>query len=855
MKVNANYMRETQLSSGLGRNAMFVILVFVTALGLYGCSGMSGSDTRGADELEGIEYADADAVDEGMGAEQQLPEAAVQQLAEVSERGLGMQLVSSDTYDKLVIETTEPTLEYEASRLVEPERLVLDIMTTQSGFNKNFDAMTPFLNRVRVGSHTGKSRIVLDMVEPAAIEGSEQLPEPIAHRVDVVEGKLVVTLSKEANMEMALTQPLPGVGIQEPALDDTQVAALNEQADVTEQELVESESDVVIDEPAVEETATEQMTPTLVGLSLEKSDSGENVVVAQMNSAGFYTFEKTAPSEYVLTLEDTEITPDTAKSLLAPKGSGMIRSVRTVRNGTDVQLRIFANPETLLKVKPNGAKLVVATYNDEAIGKNGRAQADVEEAAAEGEAEADAEGDDAEVAEGEDEIGDILGDFQRYTGRLISLDLQDTDIDNALRIIAEVSNLNIIASDDVTGKVTLRLIDVPWDQALDVILKTNGLDKVQEGNVIRIAPVEKLRAERELLRQAEQAKEELEPLQVQYIRVSYAKASALQPLVETVLTERGTVAYDERTNQLIVKDIRRGIQNVSRLVTKLDLRTPQVLIETQIIEAQRNFVRDLGSELGFVYLRSPATGNPTGFNFPNSIEIGGTAEAVGEDGSQSVAPGFSFFPAGNPSSAVSMLFGSADGTKQLDIRLSQAERDGRVKVISRPSVAVTNNSPAVIKSVEKLRIKLPQGGVSVATGQGAQAQGTSAVATEIVEIGIVLNVTAQASPDYYVLLDIDAKSSSLGNPDRGVDDIPPEIERSATSSVLVSSGQTFAMGGIYRIEESDAVEGVPFIKDVPVFGHFFRSTNVTDGDEELIFFLTPRIIEGSFDDATMKEVS
>ena len=193
--------------------------------------------------------------------------------------------------------------------------------------------------------------------------------------------------------------------------------------------------------------------------------------------------------------------------------------------------------------------------------------------------------DDAEVLLSDEELGDYFDADQKYSGRLISLDLQDTEIDNALRIIAEVSNLNIIASDEVTGKVTLRLIDVPWDQALDVILKTNGLDKVQEGNVVRIAPVEKLRAEREALKQAQQAEEELEPLKVQYIRVSYAKAADLTPLVESVLTERGIVAYDERSNQLIVKDIGKGLGNVTKLVEKLDLRTPQVLIETQIVEA------------------------------------------------------------------------------------------------------------------------------------------------------------------------------------------------------------------------------------------------------------------------------
>src|SRR5262249_46741754 len=153
-----------------------------------------------------------------------------------------------------------------------------------------------------------------------------------------------------------------------------------------------------------------------------------------------------------------------------------------------------------------------------------------------------------------------------------------------LRIIAEVSNLNIIASDDVTGKVTLRLIDVPWDQALDVILKTNGLDEVTEGNVIRIAPIDKLRQEREALRESEKAKQLLERLTVEYIRVSYARANELKEQVEGVLSERGSISVDERTNQLIIKDVADGHTAARELLKRLDLRTPQVLLETQIVE-------------------------------------------------------------------------------------------------------------------------------------------------------------------------------------------------------------------------------------------------------------------------------
>lgn len=586
--------------------------------------------------------------------------------------------------------------------------------------------------------------------------------------------------------------------------------------------------------------------PKVLGLSIETVAPGANMVVADMERPGFFALKKTAPSEYVLTIEGAQIAPAANTGLVAPASSGLIRSVRPVAQGNDVLLRIFAAPGSTLTARQQSNKIIVsaANVNDSDM----RAQPAIESEAAAKPAETSTEVAKTAATDStglDSEVASLLDETPKYTGRLISLDLQDTDIDNALRIIAEVSNLNIIASEDVTGKVTLRLIDVPWDQALDVILKTNGLDKVQEGNVIRIAPVEKLRQEREALKQAQQAEEELEPLSVRYLRVSYAKASELKPLIDSVLSERGSVTYDERTNQLIVKDIRKGVRNVAELVAKLDLRTPQVLLETQIVEASRSLLRELGSQLGFQYLRTPETGNATGYNFPNSVEIGGTG--LGSGGTASAFPAAIGATAG---SAVNFLFGSADGTKSLETTISALEQEGRVRIVSRPAVATTNNKQAVIKSVEKIRVKTPSGGSTIQVGSGSNAGAGSGVATETIEVGITLTVTPQASPDYYVLLDVDAKSSTFGS--QTVDGIPSEIERSANSTVLVSSGQTFAMGGIYKLTDRDSVDGVPFLKDVPFVGHLFRRTTIRKTDEELIFFITPRIVEGSFDDAAMK---
>jgi len=211
-----------------------------------------------------------------------------------------------------------------------------------------------------------------------------------------------------------------------------------------------------------------------------------------------------------------------------------------------------------------------------------------------------------------------------YSGERISLDFKDADIQNVLRVLADASQLNIIATDDVKGKVTLHLSDVPWDQALDLVLRTNRLEATYEGNVVRVSTVERLKEEREALRAAEEAQRELEPLRVAYQRVSYARADeALIDKVKGVLTDRGSVTFDDRTNTIVIRDIQRGISDAQQLIRELDVQSPQVLIEANIVEATEDFARGLGVQWGYRYSGGPQTGTPTGANFPGSIGIGG----------------------------------------------------------------------------------------------------------------------------------------------------------------------------------------------------------------------------------------
>lgn len=578
-----------------------------------------------------------------------------------------------------------------------------------------------------------------------------------------------------------------------------------------------------------EEKTSDQL--TLESLTLNQTAEATGQVAIALSTESAFELRQTAATEYCIIIPGAVAAQVAKIPQVAPPGTTGIRSARAVQEDNMVMVRMFVDGGVSLKAEPRGNHIVIQPVADLAGARAQMAEDDMEE-----EDEEDVMDDERVLEETarQNPTGIQSADGSKtYTGRLISLDLQDTDIDNALRIIAEVSNLNIIASDDVTGKVTLRLIDVPWDQALDVILKTNGLDQVTEGNVIRIAPVDKLRQEREALLDAKRAAQNLEDLRVSYVRVSYANVADMQAQVESVLSERGTVTIDERTNQLIIKDIGEGQVRSAELIQRLDLRTPQVLLETQIVEGDRTILRDLGFQWNFEYNRGPETGNGTGVNFPNSV---------------ATTAGSSFLGGGQ--SVLGAVLDSADGTRMLDFKLTAMEREGKAKVVSRPQVATINNKEAEIKSVEVIRIKLPDSGLSVATGSGASAAGGASAAFEEIDIGIVLTVTPQASPDYYVLLDVNAKSSTLGT--ELVDGIPSTIEREATSSVLVKSGTTFALGGVYRIEDLDSVEGLPFLKDIPFLGYLFRNQYTDKNDEELIFFITPHIVEGSFDPGAME---
>ena len=422
----------------------------------------------------------------------------------------------------------------------------------------------------------------------------------------------------------------------------------------------------------------------------------------------------------------------------------------------------------------------------------------------------------------------------RYTGKRISLDFKDADIHNILRLISEVSKLNIITSDDVSGKITVTMRNVPWDQALDIILKTKKLGKVRHGNIIRVAPLTTLAEEQELAAKAAEAKRTMEPLRVRLIPVNYAVASEIEKQVKDILSERGTVTVDKRTNVLIVKDVLENLIKAEGLVRSLDAETPQVLIEARIVEANTQFVREVGIQWGGDLSFSAATGNPTGLAFPSQINMEGGADDpnTNTDFTGTANPGN--FAVNLPAAvgagsggALGFIFGSAGGSAHLNLRLSALENRGAVKIVSAPKIATLDNHKAKIGQ----GVSIP---ISVVSAAG--------VNTMFVEAKLELEVTPHITQEGSILMEIKVKKNEPDFSRTGARGDPTILKKEAETQVLVRDGDTTVIGGIYTKKTSDTFVGVPVLSRIPVLGWFFRNTKKNDERTELLIFITPRIV-------------
>jgi type IV pilus assembly protein PilQ len=418
---------------------------------------------------------------------------------------------------------------------------------------------------------------------------------------------------------------------------------------------------------------------------------------------------------------------------------------------------------------------------------------------------------------------------RRFSGNPVSLDFQGADLRAVLRTFAEISGLNIVIDPTVQGTVDVALRDVPWDQALDLILRANKLEYTVDGTIVRIAPRTVLAAEEKERFDLAKAQADAGQLGILRRQLSYSKGDEIVSLLKqaNILSSRGQAFVDNRTNTLIVTDLQTRLTNADDLVNSLDKPQPQVEIEARIVQTNRNYARALGVQWGFAGRVDPALGNTTALAFPNSGAIAGATSATVGTG-PNAAPAAVNLGTPGATSAVGLALGSVNGSFNLDVALSALETSGNGRLLSTPRVTTQNNIAAEMTQGVQIPI---------------QTVANNTVTVSFKDAALTLKVTPQITSAGTVIMTINLENAS---PDfsRAINNIPPINTQRANTSVLVNDGQTTVIGGIYVSQQQSATDRTPGLGQVPLLKWLFKRDTLNDQSTELLVFITPRIIKG-----------
>ena len=431
-----------------------------------------------------------------------------------------------------------------------------------------------------------------------------------------------------------------------------------------------------------------------------------------------------------------------------------------------------------------------------------------------------------------------------YTGERLTLNFQDIDVRAVLQLLADTSGQNIVVSDTVKGRVTLRLQNVPWDQALDIVLRTKGLDMRKKDNVILVAPQAEIAAREKAELAAQKDIQELAPLRTEFLQVNYAKASDMANLLKSggggsLLSARGNVSIDERTNTLLVQDTAEQIDLIRSMVATLDIPVRQVLIETRIVIVNDDFSRDLGVRAGFTRVSDDVSDlfAVSGSAGATDSIIGSALDNLANTGQPyPVEVPFGNFdrynvnmPVSNPAGRIALAILDFDDFL-IDLEISAAQAEGKGEIVSSPRVITANQREAVIEQ-----------GVEVPYQESASSGATT---TQFKKAVLSLKVTPQITPDNRVILDLEVNKDSVGElvPSATGGFVPSIDTRSITTQVLVDDGQTVVLGGIMETDRREAERKVPFLGDIPGLKYLFRSTQKSNSRDELLIFVTPKIL-------------
>jgi type IV pilus assembly protein PilQ len=754
----------------------------------------------------------------------------------------------------------------ETFTLDDPARLVIDLPGMKSSVAKDrIDVSSSQVSRVRVGAHADKVRVVID---------GGSMADPFQdRRVMPVASGLVVALGAGPAVDDAVAAASSEAG----AMPTTTAMDESDDADedmasgweTTPEAPAANDEAAPAPEEAVADADAEPMGNVMIyGVEFDSQADRDRVVVLGEHPVDYLVYEPDAET-VVVSLEQATLDPDAAVRI-APEPGGPVSLVTAFEQPevANPEVRIVMKRASGLKpeVTRRGSLLMIdfartgeiaetppvfveksgavadaaapATSaasalpmgQDEATGADMATAAPVAPPASVAPSAAPVDGMAGAAPAAMDPPAAIsilneggLMDGKEYVGRRISLDFKEVEIADVLRLIAEVSDLNVIAGDEVKGKVTIRLVDVPWDQALDVVLLTKGLGFVRIGNVLRIASSDVIAQEEELRLQERRAKEKLEDLVVKLQPVNYADVKDVSKMVKQLLSPRGTVNTDTRTNTLIIKDIASVIDEATALIKAVDTMTPQVLIEAKIVEANLDFSREFGSI--WTFGANPATQSTLGgrdWIFTDGVGLGDSSSGQGNN----VAFGntITSFPSGLMNIAASVL----DSRFNIEAQLQAAEVNGDGKVISSPRVVTMDNSKAQIEQ-----------GVSIPfqTFENGDAQ------LEFVDAVLQLKTTPHITSDKSIIMEIEVSRNAPDDSVFTLTGSPAIAKNQVKTETLVKDGQTLVLGGIYVVDKSNRQSRVPYLHKVPFIGNAFKSNEISDSRKELLIFVTPRIVQ------------
>lgn len=674
----------------------------------------------------------------------------------------------------LTVKTDGPVARIESIELSNPPRLVVDLIGF-AGPARGPKASDRLVREVRVGTDDRRFRIV--------VEGREQAPASSIKRT-------------AAGLTVALSAPRPGptAPIGEVVIDGRPVSLDGAQ-------------------PERDEVATVE------NLSFREEGGGGRVEIALDGRCG-WKVERPDGKSAVLTLDGARLPHKLERSLDTGDLQSAVKMVSAfAMPGAENKVRVVvagtADLDERVTTKPG---MLVWTF------KERQGQPGLETASTDGRGTAGV------AVEATTFAVESAPQRARYVGKKVSFEFKDIEIHNLLRIIAEISKKNIVVADDVTGKVTIRLRHVPWDQALDLILRSKSLGQEDLGNIIRVAPLAKLEEEARLRAERKKAEKSSRELSVQLVPVNYATALEMSARVKEILSERGNVTVDTRTNTLIVRDLPENMTRVRSLVASLDLQTPQVLIEARIVEANVRQQREIGIQWGGQSVMSQGTGNPTGLQFPNNLAVTGGIPLGNATGVSQIPNYAVSLPVGaqdGTGGAIGLVFGSAGNAATLNLRLTALESQGSIKTLSSPRITTLDNQQARISQ-----------GTSIPFSQVSAAGANTVFVDAILQLSVTPHVTQDGS----VLMNILASNNQPDPANAGANGQPAISRKEAATNVLVRDGDTTVIGGIYVRRGSSTTNGLPLLSKIPIIGFFFRNYRELDSKDELLIFISPRIL-------------